>query len=53
MLLDPLIIELTGGVPVFALLSKVVLGIMLQPAERIASASLDWCSRKISKTTVS
>jgi hypothetical protein len=53
MLLDPLILELSGGVPVFALISKVILGVMLQPTERITSRSLDWCSERLSRNTAS
>jgi len=47
LLLDPLILELSGGVPVFTLISKVILGVMLQPTEMITSRSLDWCSERL------
>ncbi|MED5578556.1 MAG: triple tyrosine motif-containing protein [Nitrospinota bacterium] len=53
LILDPLILEISGGVPVFTLVSKVILGMMLQPTERITSRSLDWCSQKFSRNTVS
>jgi len=51
LLLDPLILELSGGVPVFTLISKVFLGVMLQPSEKIASRSMDWCSHKLTRHT--
>jgi len=51
LLLDPLILEISGGVPVFALISKVILGVMLQPSEKIASRSMDWCSQKLTRNT--
>ena len=53
MLVDPLILEISGGVPVFALVSKIILGVMLQPTEKIASRSMDWCSQKLTKNTAS
>ena len=49
MLVDPLILEISGGVPVFALISKIILGVMLQPTEKIASRGMDWCSEKLTR----
>ena len=49
MIIDPLIISLTGGVPVFNLLSKVLLAIMLLPTEKIVSNLLDIASLKINR----
>ena len=49
MVVDPLIVQLTGGVPVFNLLSKVLLALMLIPTEKIVSNLLDIASLKINK----
>ena len=45
--LDPLVMKLTGGIPVFTLVSKVALGLMLQPVERLASKLLDIFSNSV------
>ena len=47
--IDPLLIKLTGGIPVFDLLSKVALGLLLQPVERLASKLLDMFSDFVGK----
>ena len=41
LIIDPLIVTLTGGIPVFDLVSKIILGLMLQPVEKLASILLD------------
>ena len=41
LIIDPLIVKLTGGIPVFDLVSKIILGLLLQPVERLASILLD------------
>ena len=45
----PFLIILTGGVPVFDLISKVILGALLLPVENIASKLLDKFSAFINK----
>ena len=52
MFIDPLLIKITGGVPVFDLLSKVILGLLLQPIERLASKLLDLFSDYVSKRNI-
>jgi ligand-binding sensor domain-containing protein len=52
MFIDPLLIKLTGGIPVFDLLSKVALGLLLQPVERLASKLLDMFSDFVGKKTI-
>ena len=49
MFIDPLLIKLTGGIPIFDLLSKVALGLLLQPIERLASKLLDMFSDFVGK----
>ena len=49
MMIDPYLIILTGGVPVFDLISKVILGALLLPVENIASKLLDKFSAFINK----
>ena len=41
LIIDPLIVKLTGGIPVFDLVSKIILGLLLQPVEKLASILLD------------
>ena len=41
LIIDPLIVKLTGGIPVFDLVSKIILGLLLQPVVRLASILLD------------
>lgn len=52
MFIDPLLIKITGGVPVFDLLSKVILGLLLQPIERLASKLLDLFTDYVSKRNI-
>ena len=46
LIIDPLIVKLTGGIPVFDLVSKIILGLLLQPVEKLASILLDKSSIK-------
>ncbi|MDC0037239.1 hypothetical protein OAJ30_01025 [Alphaproteobacteria bacterium] len=46
-LLDPLILVLSGGVPIFSIFSKVLLGLILLPLERIMNKVLDYFSKKL------
>ena len=46
-LLDPLILVLSGGVPIFSIFSKVLLGLILLPLERIMNKVLDYSSIKL------
>ncbi len=45
--LDPLILDLSNGVPVFSIFSKVLLGLTLLPLERFINLLLDKMSKKI------
>ena len=47
--LDPLFYNLTGGVPVFNILSKVLLGVLLKPIENLADKLLVISSQYIKK----
>ena len=46
-LLDPFILVLSGGVPIFSIFSKVLLGLILLPLERIMNKVLDYSSIKL------
>ena len=46
--LDPLILIISNGVPVFSIISKVILGVILLPLERLMNKILDFLSTKIS-----
>lgn len=46
-ILDPLILNLSNGVPVFSIFSKVLLGLILLPLERFINSLLDKLSKKI------
>lgn len=45
--LDPLILDLSNGVPVFSIFSKVLLGLILLPLERLINSILDKMAKKI------
>ncbi len=45
--LDPLILDLSNGVPVFSIFSKVLLGLILLPLERLINSILDNMAKKI------
>ena len=45
--LDPLILDLSNGVPVFSIFSKVLLGLILLPLERFINSLLDKMAKKI------
>ena len=45
--LDPLILDLSNGVPVFSIFSKVLLGLILLPLERLINSILDRMAKKI------
>jgi hypothetical protein len=45
--LDPLILDLSNGVPVFSIFSKVLLGLILLPLERFINSILDKMAQKI------
>ncbi len=45
--LDPLILDLSNGVPVFSIFSKVLLGLILLPLERLINSVLDKMAKKI------
>ncbi len=45
--LDPLILDLSNGVPVFSIFSKVLLGLILLPLERLINSLLDKMAKKI------
>jgi len=47
--LDPLFYNLTGGVPVFNILSKVLLGVLLKPIENLADKLLLMSSQYLKK----
>ncbi len=47
--LDPLFYNLTGGVPVFNILSKVLLGVLLKPIENLADRLLLFSSQYLKK----
>ena len=44
---DPLILDLSNGVPVFSIFSKVLLGLILLPLERFINSILDKMAKKI------
>jgi len=46
-ILDPFFYNLTGGIPIFTILSKVLLGLLLLPVEGITSKALDFMSFRI------
>ena len=50
-LVDPYILVLSNGVPVLNIFSKVLLGIILLPLERIMNKILDYFSIKINFKT--
>ena len=50
-ILDPLILMLSGGVPVFSIFSKVLLGLILLPLERVMNKILDYFSIKLTFVT--
>ena len=43
-LVDPLILFYSNGVPVFTIFSKIILGILLLPLERLMNRILDYVS---------
>ena len=43
-LVDPFILHYTNGVPVFTIFSKIILGVLLLPLERLMNKSLDYVS---------
>ncbi len=43
-LIDPLLFELTRGVPVFQLISTIIVGLLLQPVEKLVIKLLDFFS---------
>ena len=45
--LDPIILDLSNGVPVFSIFSKVLLGLILLPLERLINSILDKMAKKI------
>ena len=45
--LDPLILDLSNGVPVFSIFSKVLLGLILLPLERLINSILDKMAKRI------
>ena len=45
--LDPLILDVSNGVPVFSIFSKVLLGLILLPLERFINSLLDKMAKKI------
>ena len=45
--LDPLILDLSNGVPVFSIFSKVLLGLILLPLERFINSLLDKIASKV------
>ncbi len=45
--LDPIILDLSNGVPVFSIFSKVLLGLILLPLERFINSILDKMAKKI------
>ena len=45
--LDPIILDLSNGVPVFSIFSKVLLGLILLPLERFINLILDKMAKKI------
>lgn len=51
--LDPLFYNLTGGVPIFNILSKVLLGVLLKPIENLAEKLLDLSSQYLVKKKTS
>ena len=51
--LDPLFYNLTGGVPIFNILSKVLLGVLLKPIEILAEKLLDLSSQYLVKKKTS
>lgn len=44
LLVDPLILLYSNGIPVFTIFSKIILGILLLPLERFMNKSLDLIS---------
>ena len=52
-ILDPLFYNLTGGVPIFNILSKVLLGVLLKPIENLAEKLLDLSSQYLVKKKTS
>jgi ligand-binding sensor domain-containing protein len=49
---DPYFYELTGGIPVFSMASKVILGCLLVPFERVTSNILDMMANKMRTSMV-
>ena len=45
--LDPIILDLSNGVPVFSIFSKVLLGLILLPLERLINSILDKMAKRI------
>ena len=50
--LDPLILDLSNGVPVFSIFSKVLLGLILLPLERLINSILDKMAKELSKLMI-
>ena len=44
-LVDPLILLYSNGVPVFTIFSKIILGVLLLPLERLMNKMLDYVSQ--------
>jgi ligand-binding sensor domain-containing protein len=51
-IVDPYFYKLTGGIPIFSMASKVILGCLLLPVERTTSNILDMMANKIQISTV-
>ena len=46
-LVEPLILLYSNGIPVFSIFSKVILGVILLPLERLMNKILDYLSKNI------
>ena len=48
LIIDPWILRFSGGIPVFTIFSKVILGVILLPLEQFINKNLNYLSKRIS-----